>query len=139
MDGRGGKERSFDRNLEAVKTLLDWFEAEARGFSISPDSLRPLELAIEEVFANCVRHNPGGKGPIDVRFELDGRRVRVAIVDPDTDRFDLRAAADARTDLPLEERRPGGLGIHFVRATVDEIDYRHEGRRAVTVLVKNLE
>ncbi len=138
MDGRGGAERSFDRTLGAVKTLLDWVEGEARHLSIPPASLRPLELAIEEVFANCVRHNPRGKGPIDVRLERDGGSVRVAIVDPDTDRFDLRAAAEARTDLPLEQRRPGGLGIHFVRAVVDEIDYRHEGRRAVTVLVKNL-
>lgn len=138
MEAREGRERSFDRNLAAVKTLLDWLETEARDLSIPPESLRPLALAVEEVFANCVRHNPGGKGPIDVRFDLDGGRVRVAIVDPDTDRFDLRAAAEARTDLPLEQRRPGGLGIHFVRAVVDEIDYRHEGRRAVTVLVKNL-
>ncbi len=137
-DDRVGKERSFERNLEAVKTLLDWFEEEARELSIPSDTLRPLELAIEEIFANCVRHNPGGTGPIDIRIERQGARVRVAIVDPDAERFDPRAAAEVRTELPLEQRRPGGLGIHFVRAIVDEIDYRHEGRRAITVLVKNL-
>jgi anti-sigma regulatory factor (Ser/Thr protein kinase) len=139
VDDAKRRERSFERTLAAVAPLLDWLDEEAPALSIGPDALRSLQLAIEEIFANCVRHNPGGKGPIDVCLELDGGRVRVAIVDPDTDRFDLRAAAEARTELPLEQRRPGGLGIHFVRAIVDEIDYRHEGRRAVTVLVKNLE
>lgn len=138
MDAPDHRERSFDRTLAAVGPLLDWIEAEARVLSIPLESLRPLELAIEEIFANCVRHNPSGKGPIEVRFDLEGRRFRVVIVDPDTDGFDLRAAAATRTDLPLEQRKPGGLGIHFVRAIVDEIDYRREGRRAVTVLVKNL-
>lgn len=138
MDAPDGRERSFDRTLAAVGPLLDWLEGEARVLSIPAESMRPLELAIEEIFANCVRHNPQGRGPIDVRIDLEGRRFRVTIIDPDSDAFDLRAVAAARTDLSLDQRRPGGLGIHFVRAIVDEIDYRHEGRRAVTVLVKNL-
>ena len=119
--------------------MLDWFEEVARSEGIEPNSLRPLQLAIEEVFANCVRHNASGSGQVEVRVDIAGQRFRVAITDPDTDGFDPRLAPDVRTDLPLEERRPGGLGIHLIRAMVDHIDYRQDGRKAVTVLVKTLE
>jgi anti-sigma regulatory factor (Ser/Thr protein kinase) len=119
--------------------MLDWLEEVARAKGIEPNSLRPLQLAIEEVFANCVRHNASGSGRIEVRVETEGSRFRVAITDPDTDGFDPRGTSAVRTDLPLEERKPGGLGLHLIRAMVDHIDYRQDGRRAVTVLVKTLE
>jgi serine/threonine-protein kinase RsbW len=118
--------------------LLDWLEEVARSCELEPESFRSLQLAIEEVFANCVRHNPSGAGPIGIEVASDDGRVRVTITDPDTDGFDLRESADPEADLPLEERTPGGLGIPLIRKIVDDIEYEHEGRTAVTVLVKTL-
>ena len=120
--------------------MLDWLADVARSHGIDADSFRPLQLAVEEVFANCVRHNPTGVGPIEVSVGTEGPRVRVAITDPDTDEFDPRTRSDVPTDLPLDQRNPGGLGIHLIRALVDDIEYEYEyeGRKSVTVLVKTL-
>jgi anti-sigma regulatory factor (Ser/Thr protein kinase) len=118
--------------------VLDWLEDVARSCELEPESFRSLQLAIEEVFANCVRHNPSGAGPIEIEIENDDGHVRVSIVDPDTDGFDLRTQEDPEADLPIEERTPGGLGIPLIRKICDDIEYRHEGRTSVTVLVKTL-
>ena len=130
--------RGFDRTLTAIGPLLDWLEDVARSSGFEPESFRALQLAIEEVFANCVRHNPSGAGPISIDVATDGGRVRVTITDPDTDGFDLRDSRDPEADLPIEERTPGGLGIPLIRKIVDDIEYQHEGRTSVTVLVKTL-
>ena len=48
--------------------------------------------------------------------------------------FDPREAPLPNLDAPLEERQAGGLGMHLVRETMDEIDYRREdGRNVLTV------
>jgi anti-sigma regulatory factor (Ser/Thr protein kinase) len=40
-------------------------------------------------------------------------------------------------DIPLEERKLGGLGIHLVKKMVDEAKYRREGDRNILLLRKD--
>jgi serine/threonine-protein kinase RsbW len=49
--------------------------------------------------------------------------VEVTLTDSDAEAFDVTRAPQADTRLPLEQRQPGGLGIHLVRKMVDSIDY----------------
>ena len=37
---------------------------------------------------------------------------------------------------PLDERRPGGLGLHLIRRMVDSVEYTHEGRTGRIVFRK---
>jgi serine/threonine-protein kinase RsbW len=48
--------------------------------------------------------------------------------------------ADVDTTLPLEERKVGGLGIHFIRQLMDTTDYeRRDGNNVLTLtkIIKN--
>jgi len=38
--------------------------------------------------------------------------------------FDPTAAPEPDLSLPLERRRPGGLGIHLMRSMMDRVHYR---------------
>ena len=44
----------------------------------------------------------------------------------------------ADTDLPLEDRTEGGLGVHIVRNLMDEINYQRAIGRNTVTLVKLL-
>ena len=96
-----------------------------------------VELALEEIFTNVVRHNARGRGPIAIALERRDGEVIVTITDPDAPRFDPVAdGPEADVDLPLDQRLPGGLGIHLVRKFMDRIEYSHDSRTGTIRLHK---
>ena len=90
-----------------------------------------IELAVVEGFSNVIRHGYGGR--TDQRIEI---RLRVP---PGTFRIELDDWAtfvdpSRIASRPLDEVRPGGLGVHLMRSTMDVVDYlknrarRHDAR-----------
>jgi anti-sigma regulatory factor (Ser/Thr protein kinase) len=66
--------------------------------------------------------------------------VEVCLVDRDVERFDPTAAPDADVSLSLDERVPGGLGLHLIRRLTDTMEYHYDEqtRTATTVFRKYL-
>lgn len=98
---------------------------------------RTIDLGVEEIFTNFVKHNAAGSGNIEVRLLRDGDRVTVTLIDPDTPPFSIDAKPDVAA--PLAERTPGGLGLYLTAKMMDDIDYRYDGRAATITLRKRLE
>jgi len=98
-----------------------------------------LHLALEEHLANIIAHGgkPGPAGSITVRFALEPAALRVEIED-DAVPFNPLEAPAVNTALPLEEKPLGGLGIHLIRKSVDELEYRRAGNRNVLVMKNRL-
>jgi sigma-B regulation protein RsbU (phosphoserine phosphatase) len=114
--------------LPQVLSIADGLDAKVR---------LPIELALEEIFTNAVRHNGEGAGPIRVELAVRGGEVVVRITDFDAARFDIQTDAPAvDIDQPLENRTPGGLGIHLVKKMMDRIEYSHRNRTATITLHK---
>ena len=81
-----------------------------------------VQLALEETILNLINHS-GAAQRIEVRLVLDPDRLVLDIED-DGDYFDPRLVPEFDKKQPLEERRPGGMGIQLLRSLVSEIDYR---------------
>ena len=55
----------------------------------------------------------------------------MTLTDYDVDPFDVTKAPDVDVTLPIEQRRPGGLGLHLIRRLMDSVDYEYsEASRA---------
>ena len=93
-----------------------------------PDEARwRIQVALDEILSNIIKHGyRNGQGAIGLAFSEDGRGVTVEIVDS-APAFDPREAPAADTTSPLEARRPGGLGVRFAEALVDELSYERRG------------
>lgn len=123
-------------SLGQIETMLQDF---AKRHRISDGDLFDLALAIEEIVTNIIRHQP--KTESVIRLHMDGAadRVVVTVTDPDSVFFDPTAAKDPALDLPIEERKPGGLGIFLTKQVMDEVHYEFRNGTGTTTLVKRLE
>lgn len=102
---------------------------------------RAVVLAVDEALTNIIRHAYQGKTerPIEACFRRiqvardRGRREALEIVLED------HGATVNRTKLcgrPLEEVRPGGLGLHFIRQSMDTVEFRRRNGRNHLLMVK---
>ena len=100
-----------------------------------------IDLVVEELFTNMVRHNEGGGDRIAVGLERDGDQLRIELVDFDVDDFDPSSVPEPPLAAGIENRRPGGLGLHLVRTMVDDLrfEYDPQARRMRVWATKNLE
>lgn len=126
-------ERSVPRSLESLAQLVGFVREFLDGEQLSRELAFDIDLVIEELFTNLVRH---ARGDGDIRVRLTHRKgeVRIELTASEPSPFDPTAAPRVNVTLPIEQRRLGGLGIHLVRELCEE--FRYEWRDGVgTTLV----
>jgi serine/threonine-protein kinase RsbW len=118
-----------------VRTVLDALEAFATGHGLSKAVTWPVEVSLDEILANVVRHGLEGRGEtatVEVELRLDPDSdppVCEVVVTDDGPEFDPLAAPEPDMSLGVKERPIGGLGISLVRRLMDEAEYeRREGK-----------
>ena len=87
-----------------------------------------LMLAIEEAATNVVSYAFAEVPPphrFRVRLDIDDKRCAAELADNGRP-FDPSAAPPPDLTGPIEERDPGGLGIHLIRNMADRVEYRRE-------------
>ena len=99
-----------------------------RRHSLPEDVEFDLNLALEELFVNSVRHGgcDGVEGAVEVRFTLTPDGVAVEYADRGTP-FDPTQAPAPDITAPLAARPDGGLGIHLIRQVMRDIEYYRVG------------
>jgi len=112
-------------------------------FGFSPPDRRSVTRAVDEALTNIMRHCYNGR--TDQPIELyctrvpprdsegaDGLEILLCDKGPAVDPSKLRGRR-------LEEIKPGGLGLHFIRQSMDTVEYRRNGDRNEFRLVKYLQ
>jgi anti-sigma regulatory factor (Ser/Thr protein kinase) len=126
-----------DEGLRLAAEAFDRFRA-SQGVSFT--SAWKLQVALDEALSNVVRYAYAGRAPadIDLEFLFEHGMVTVTVIDTGP-RFNPLDAPQPRTDLPLESRAPGGLGIAFIRSLTDEARYEWRNGRNVLTLALNVQ
>lgn len=117
--------RMFPRRIEALAEIFAFTAAFFDRHDIGADARHAIDFTIEELFTNMVKYSPGGAPEIRLDVAADEGDVEAALTDYDVERFDVTGAPDAAVDLPIEQRKPGGLGLHLIRRLVDAIQYEY--------------
>ncbi len=126
-------------DLSEIRRLVDALDHFGHEVGLSADVSFKLTLALDEVVSNVIRHafEPGSDGRVHVRVAYEDGLVTAVVADAGPP-YDPRATPPPKMDVPISERRPGGLGVYLVRTLMDSVDYRREdGRNVVTLTVKN--
>lgn len=119
----------FVPRLESLEPLMIFVATTLERRGLRRELLPPVELALEELFTNMVKY--GGERREPVRIEIAARQdgVEVTLTDHDVAQFDITQAPAVDITRPLQERVPGGLGLHLTRRLVDRLDYRYDPQR----------
>jgi anti-sigma regulatory factor (Ser/Thr protein kinase) len=124
---------------DELPRLAAWIEEQAGALSFSAPLAMSLNLALEEWVVNIISYAyaDAAAHAIELRLWSEPGRLRIEIED-DGRPFDPTVHAAPDTDAPLEFRKIGGLGIHFIRKTVDEMRYHRRDNHNLLTLVKQL-
>ncbi|MHB1461522.1 MAG: SpoIIE family protein phosphatase [Armatimonadota bacterium] len=126
-------------DLNEISRMAAWVEHQSGSLNLSPVMQMNLNLALEEWLVNVISYAFEDNSEHTIKLRLWHRQAKVVIeIEDDGCPFDPTAQADADTSLPLEHRQIGGLGIHFIRHTMDEFDYRRENDRNIVTMTKNI-
>ena len=113
--------------LDSLERLTDFLNGIGAEQNWRSDTLFDLNLCAEEAVVNVIVHGYEDKGShlIEVLAEYDRNSVTLTVIDDgipynplDTKGADIHAAP--------EDRTPGGLGVHLMRALMHELVYRRE-------------
>jgi anti-sigma regulatory factor (Ser/Thr protein kinase) len=127
--------RSFAKSIDSLGEIFEFLDEALHGRLVDDRARFMLHLAVEELFTNMVKYNSGASRAIRIEVDIRDGTARVELVDPDTDFFDPGDIAPVDPREPIERRRPGGLGVHLVRALMGDVEYRYRDRE-MTVSVK---
>lgn len=88
------------------------------------ETMGDLVQAVDELVCNVVEHGYAGRpGTIEVAFVETPDAIAFRIRD-DAPAFDPTSVPEPPLDLPIGQRRLGGMGVHLARALTDEFDHR---------------
>jgi anti-sigma regulatory factor (Ser/Thr protein kinase) len=118
--------RSFVGSVPEAVATAKWIEGIAADRGVPGDVVFAVQLCSEELIANIVRHGGSASPRIEVGLGIFADRVELT-VDDDGRPFDVAAAVPHRIEGPLEDVRPGGLGIHLIHSFSDALAFRREG------------
>ena len=122
-------------NLGVIRRFV---EEMATGLKFDRNVIEDMLQAVEEAVANIILHGYDrrpGEIQVVVHREESGLVVQLRDRAP---HFDPTGFPPPDLTLPLEERRPGGLGIYLMRKFTDTVTYRvtSDGSNELTLIKK---
>jgi anti-sigma regulatory factor (Ser/Thr protein kinase) len=119
----------FKRDFAAIAALVDFSARSFAELGIDAGLAPTVDLAVEELFTNMVKYGAGSTAPVKVTLAAIAGGVEVTLVDRDVEPFDITRSPDVDIDAPIEQRKPGGLGLHLIRKLAESVTYTYAKER----------
>ena len=129
-------QKSFNRSIDSIAEVYEFAESVLVAGDISDADRFPVHLALEELFVNMVHYYPDNDNAIELEVDVADGVASVTMTDIDVDPFDVTQSRNVDIDAPLDERTPGGLGLHLIQTMVDNLQYDWEDRRSTIRFTK---
>ena len=125
MKERGGGWRRFPAVMEEYENIRDFIIDEAEKAGLSVNEQMKLELGMEEAVVNVIRYAYDSPGAVWLKAGADGADFVVDMADFGVPFNPLERDAVPSPDTPLEERKPGGYGILFMKKAFVKLVYEY--------------
>ncbi len=128
-----GWRRVFGDSIADVTAASAWVERIAASLKLPGKLTFAMQVCLEELMSNIARHGKAhsfptetdADNPLSISIDIDVLADRIAMTIEDNGRpFDVEKAPAKVVDQPLEQVRPGGLGINLIKSFSHNIEYR---------------
>ncbi|MBQ8306083.1 MAG: SpoIIE family protein phosphatase [Blautia sp.] len=126
--------------VESLDEVNAFVQEKLEAVDCDEDLIFSFTLVVEEIFVNIANYAyDGGDGDARISLSFDPAARLVELVFTDSGMpFDPVSQPDPDITLRPEERRIGGLGIHIVKQTMDEVFYNYEAGKNVLTVRKHI-
>ncbi len=146
---RGSAERTEKRYdkltvpaaIDSMDRVTEFVDSHLEQTGCPEDVAYAISLSAEEIFVNIANYAYEGKeGDAEIRFSFDEETRTAVIVFSDGGiPFNPILRKDPDTTQRPADRPIGGLGIHIVKQTMDQVLYKYEGGRNILTIEKRYE
>jgi len=125
--------------VEQLEELAGILETVSEEWDIPMKVSLNLNLVLEELITNIIFYGYDDKNEhlIYIRLYKKDNEIEIQIED-DGKEFNPLLVAEPDIDESIENRKIGGLGIHFVRKIMDGMNYRRSDGKNILTLTKNI-
>jgi anti-sigma regulatory factor (Ser/Thr protein kinase) len=117
-------EKTIANRLSDLPQVSSIVDAMAAAGYLLPDAATDVNVALDEVLTNIITHGYGDDRLHEIRVCLTlYEGMFEALVEDDGKPFDPLTVAPPDVHASLRDRPVGGLGIHFVRSLMTEVQY----------------
>ncbi|MGB3225266.1 MAG: ATP-binding protein [Desulforhopalus sp.] len=128
----------INNDLSELSTLLDQLQLLEQQWSLPKKILSEINLVLDELITNTIEYGDCDKNNlIEITLTKIGRKITIQIIDEGLP-FDPTLCQLPDTNLPLDERRCGGLGILLVRQFCEYWNYSRLNNKNILTLQKTL-
>jgi anti-sigma regulatory factor (Ser/Thr protein kinase) len=131
--------KEFPRDISSLENIFVFVEQFISSNHIEVSVLYPVQLVVEELFTNILKYQRGGGSNISLDLEKVDKKFVMRMKDFDSEEFDMTKSGEVNTDAYIQQKKPGGLGIHLVKQMVDSIEYEYNNRISTITIIKHLE
>lgn len=111
--------------IEQLQLVPPWIETLAAKQTIPKSTQYAMNLCLEEILSNIVRHGYGGSPDhvIVVSYQQAPDKSSILVIDDAAPYFNPLAVEEAPIEQTLDGTRVGGLGIRLVRGFAKSLEY----------------
>lgn len=114
--------------VQELPAFFAQLEAWAEACGLPMGGTAKLGLMLDELLTNVAMHGYGNQGgPVSVQVDLLAPDSVQVVLRDQGPAFDPTDMPEPDLELALEDRKVGGLGVHFVRRLAQRFSYRRDG------------
>lgn len=121
-------------DLTILVTKLEQFFQENNIPSIS----MPMTLILEELYTNTITHGASDGRDVFIEINLGINKDELIMTYKDNGiPFNVLELSEPDLTASIENREVGGLGVHYVKALTDSVEYEYVEKHNVLKMKKN--
>jgi serine/threonine-protein kinase RsbW len=132
---------SINNDIQELDRLMAFISETAAEWGLGQELLFLMDLVTEEVVSNIIgygyepeQHNE----TIEIVLNYSPDELIIQVSDNSREFNPLTVPRPDDLNKPAAERKIGGLGIHFMREMMDQIEYHRDHGRNVLTLTKKI-